>query len=71
MYKRRPYWEEETPQEILTDKIWLTYYPGAGRLQIATVWKNQDGPQHGKTVTMAAEDIAAYPEACAIIQKHT
>ncbi len=70
MYKTKgqPYWEIETPQEIQTDKFWLTYYPEAGRLQIATLWQSQDGLQRGKTVTLAVEDLAAHPEACTLFR---
>ena len=63
------YWETETPHEIRTDKVWLTYFPKAGRCQIATVWHNHEGPQRGKTVTLAVEDLAAHPEACAVLRQ--
>lgn len=68
-YHGNAYWETETPQEIRTDKVWLTYFPEAGRCQIATLWQNQDGPQRGKTVTLAVEDLAAHPEACAVLRQ--
>jgi hypothetical protein len=66
-YRGRPYWEAEVPAESRTRRTWLTWFPEAGRLQAATVWRDDAGPHRGKTVTLAVEDLARYPDAVALL----
>lgn len=46
----------------MTEKLILSYYPEAGRLQISRRWDNEQGPQRGKTVTLDSEDLQLNPE---------
>jgi len=62
-YRGDPYWEKEAPIETKTSKVWLSYYPKAGKLQISQLWQKDGAPQKGKTVTLDAEDIQLHPEA--------
>jgi hypothetical protein len=41
-YHSQPYWEKEKPQEVKTDKLWFSYYPVAGKLQIAAYFPKDD-----------------------------
>ena len=63
MYKGNRYWEAETPHEAQTKRVWISYFPKAGRLQLASIWRDEDGPHRGKTVTLAIEDIQECSEA--------
>lgn len=64
MYRGERYWEKETPQEAPTGRVWLTYFPMAGKLQVSQVWRGEDGePRRGKTVTLDMEDLALHEEA--------
>jgi hypothetical protein len=69
MPKAKPYWEQETPTEAKTARVWATWFPQAGRLQLAVLWRDEDGaPQRGRTVTLAVEDWASHPEAVAVLE---
>lgn len=65
MHKGNAYWENETPQETRTGKVWLAYFPQAGKLQVSQVWMDRETgePRRGKTVTLDAEDMALHDEA--------
>lgn len=59
----RKYWENEVPTEARSPKVWASYFPKAGKLQLARVWKDEDGnAQRGKTTTLDREDLAAHPD---------
>lgn len=64
-YRGEPYWEKEKPQEAMTDRIALAYYPKAGKLQVSLLWSDKEtGEKHqGKTVTLDYEDLLFHPEA--------
>jgi hypothetical protein len=66
-YRNKPYWELEKPQEVKTDKIWLSYYPAAGKLQIATYFAKDGQDIKAKVVTLDQEDICLHSEARALI----
>lgn len=69
MPKAKPYWEQETPTEARTAKVWATWFPQAGRLQLAVLWHDEIGaPQRGRTVTLAVEDWTTHPETVALLE---
>jgi hypothetical protein len=49
-YHSQPYWEKEKPQEVKTDKLWFSYYPVAGKLQIAAYF-----PKDGEDIKAKVE----------------
>ncbi len=53
------YWEEEIPVVVETDKNVLSWYPEAGKLQVANpCWYDDDGRQRvGKTVVIDMEAL--------------
>ena|GEM_PF-1547234 len=60
-YRGEPYWEKEQPLEAATHRVALSYYPKAGKLQVASLW-HKDGEAHrGKVVTIDAEDVQLNP----------
>lgn len=69
LYKGSPYWEKEKPQEALTDRVSLAYYPEAGKLQVSLLWRDQETRERrrGRTVTIDQEDLAMHPEAGALL----
>lgn len=63
------YWELERPLDARTARNWATWFPQAGRLQLAVLWRDEDGmPQRGKTVTLRVEDWAEHPDAVALLE---
>lgn len=57
------YWEDEVPTEARSPKVWASYFPGVGRLQLSLVWKDDAGEmRRGKTVTLSREDLVAHPD---------
>jgi len=62
-----PYWEREQPREARTRHVLLSYYPAAGKLQIATIFEKDGQTQRAKVVTLDQEDIALHPEARELI----
>ncbi len=65
----RKYWEGETPREARSPKLWASYFPEAGKLQLARVWKDEDGnAQRGKTTTLDREDLAAHPDVRTLLE---
>ncbi|TDA70640.1 MAG: hypothetical protein D9V47_00060 [Clostridia bacterium] len=68
-YRGQPYWEREKPQEAQTDRIALSYYPQAGKLQISLLWPDRETGEkrRGRTVTLDQEDLALHPEARALL----
>ncbi len=63
-----PYWESESPQEVKTGKLWLAYFPQAGRLQISQFYQKDGQDMRGRTITLDMEDIALHPEALELIK---
>ena len=62
MYRGEPYWTREQPLEAATGRVSLSYYPKAGKLQVASLW-HRDGETHrGKVVTIDAEDVQLNPD---------
>lgn len=63
-YRGPAYWEREKPQEALTDRVALAYYPQAGKLQISVLWPDRESGEkrRGKTVVMDQEDLPLHPE---------
>ena len=55
------YWENETPQEVKTDRNTLRYYQKAGKLAVSRPdWEEDNGKMKpGKTVTL---DVSALKE---------
>lgn len=66
-YRGDPYWTQERPHVAITEKLILSYYPQAGKLQISQRWDNEHGPQKGKTVTLDSEDLQLAPEALKLL----
>jgi hypothetical protein len=64
------YWENETPEVIKTERNMIKYYPNAGKMQVAGVYKDAvtGEVKQGKTATLDIEDAAAYSEALDLIQ---
>lgn len=69
MYRGERYWEQETPQDSRTGKVWLSYFPQAGKLQVSTIWHGEDGPKRGKTVTLDVEGLALHNEARGLLSR--
>jgi len=64
-YRGPAYWEKEKPQEVITDRIALAYYPKAGKLQVSLLWLDRETGEkrRGKTVTLDQEDFQLHREA--------
>ena len=56
---RQPWWLDEEPQTIKTDKNVLRWYPNAGKLQVSRPdWTDDSGAaKPGKTVTLDIEGL--------------
>jgi len=68
-YFREKYWEQEEPREAFTNRISVTYYKEAGKLQLSLLYVNGDGEKkRGKTVTLDAEDMQLHPVAVDVIK---
>lgn len=65
--KGEAYWETEQPTEVKTKRLWLSYYPNAGKLQIAAYFTKDGEDIRAKVVTLDQEDISLHPEARALI----
>src|SRR5690606_12634005 len=64
------YWEAETPEETQTEKVFLAYFPKAGKLQISRAFRGEDGElRRGKTAVLDAEDLALHPEARELVRR--
>ncbi len=63
-YRGDAYWEREVPQEARSGRVWLSWFPQAGKLQISQVWQDRESgePRRGKTITLDVEDLALHPE---------
>jgi len=70
-YRGERYWEREEPEEAVTDRIALAYYPKAGKLQVSLLWpdKQTGEKRRGKTVTLDCEDLQLHPEGLALLGK--
>ncbi|HBF36539.1 MAG TPA: hypothetical protein DDW50_04380 [Firmicutes bacterium] len=64
------YWETETPQTIKTGRNFLKYFKGAGRLQVAALYKDQTTGEikQGKTAVLDMEDLALHPQSLDLLQ---
>lgn len=70
-YRCEPYWEKEEPEEAMTNRIALAYYPEAGKLQISLLWpdKKTGERRRGKTVTLDYEDLQLHPDALGLLSR--
>lgn len=70
-YRGTPYWEQEKPEELQTDRVMFSYYPKAGKLQVSALFTDREtgDKRRGKTVTLDMEDMQLYPEATALLSK--
>jgi hypothetical protein len=70
-YRGERYWEKEEPQEAMTDRIALAYFPQAGKLQISLLWPDRETGEkrRGKTVTLDYEDLQAHPDALDLLSR--
>ncbi|MDP2859305.1 MAG: hypothetical protein Q8P50_15215 [Bacillota bacterium] len=68
-YVGDPYWERERPRETDTAKVRVSYFPEAGKLQIAQLFTDRDTGEakRGRTVTLDQEDLTLHPAARALI----
>lgn len=66
-YKGTPYWEKEKPKVAMSERLILSYYPQAGKLQISQRWDRDGEPQKGKTITLDSEDLQLAPEALTLL----
>lgn len=57
------YWKTEKPIEAKTKRIWLSYFPKAGKLQVASYFKKDDQDVRAKVVTLDQEDLQLNPQA--------
>jgi hypothetical protein len=62
-WKGDDYWTKEQPVEVMTRRLWFSYYPKAGKLQIAAIFVKGGQIFRAKVVTLDQEDVALYPEA--------
>jgi len=60
-------WLKEKPEEIKTDKLWLSYYRSAGKLQIAHYFSKDGQDTRTKVVTLDQEDLALSSQARGLI----
>jgi hypothetical protein len=69
-YRGKPYWEQEQPEEARTERVALAWFPKAGKLQVKSLWRDDDGQlRPGKVVTLDAEDLALHPEVAALLRR--
>jgi len=55
----------------MTDRIALSYYPEAGKLQVSLLWRDREigEKRRGRTVTLDQEDFLLHPEARVLLVK--
>ena len=68
-YKTEPYWLLEKPEKVKTDKLCLSYFPNAGKLQIACYFTKDGQGLQAKVVTIDQEDLALNSQARRLILK--
>lgn len=70
-YRGEAYWEREKPVEAATERVVLSYYPQAGKLQVAATFRDRETGERrrGKVVTLDQEDLALHPEAVALLER--
>jgi hypothetical protein len=69
-YPGEPYWEREQPREARTGRLWLSYFPQAGKLQIRRFWLDRDGrPRRAQGLTLDVEDFAVHLGAVELLQQ--
>lgn len=64
-YRGERYWEKEEPVTAQTERVALTYYPKAGKLQVSILFLDKESGEKrkGKTLTLDQEDFELHPEA--------
>jgi len=70
-YRGEAYWEREKPLEAWTERAALSYYPQAGKLQVALTYKDRETGERrrGKVVTLDQEDLITHPEALRLLER--
>jgi len=70
-YRGEAYWEREKPVEAWTGRACLSYYPQAGKLQVAATFRDPETGERrrGKVVTLDQEDLALHPEAVELLAR--
>jgi adenylylsulfate kinase-like enzyme len=66
---KNEYWLNESPLEVKTERLWLTYFSQAGKLQVAQIYQKDGEDKRGKTITLDISDLAQHPEATALIMQ--
>lgn len=56
-----------TPVEVAVGRVWLTYWPDLGQLQIAKSERTARGRVRARTVNLGRDDLAGHPEALDLI----
>ncbi|MGC3975389.1 MAG: hypothetical protein QM771_13570 [Nitrospira sp.] len=69
-YRGNPYWETEQPRKATTDKLLVSYYPKAGKVQISALWKDKESGEvkPGRTAVLDAAELGAHPEALGLLE---
>lgn len=69
-YRGTPYWEQETPKTVTTEKLRVAFYPKAGKLQVSALWKNRHSGEvkPGRTAVLDATELAANPDALSLLE---
>lgn len=47
------------PVEVVSGKLWLTYWPESGRLQVSQIGKTRQGKIKARSVTLDRADLGA------------
>lgn len=63
------YWEHETPEEVRTERVQLSFFRKAGKLQVSRLYRDPDTGElrRGKTATLDVADVARHPQAKALL----
>jgi len=59
-----PYWEKEEPEIAESDRVRVSYFAKAGKLQATLLYLDEEGGEKrpGKTVVLDRKDITSHPE---------
>ena len=70
-YRGESYWESEEPVVARTERVALSYFSKAGKLQVSILYPDKETgeKQRGKTVTLDMEDFQLHPKAGELLAK--
>ena len=69
-YRGDRYWEKEQALTVKTDKVRVSFYLLAGKLQISGSWKDRNSGKisFGRTAVLDTAVIGSSPEALALLE---